>query len=359
MSFWLPTPAQLSAQQREIINSDLSGYNFITGPAGSGKTVVGIYKLKELVSAGRTRVLYLMYNHSLYGFIKNGSNSINLSNVFTKDSFLWKLHYAITRRLIDWGRNSYEDVYEGILLRLLSSSNLPSYDLIIIDECQDLNSLEVQLLKKMSKNIMFLGDFHQSVYKNRIRFEELGVQREIRLRKIYRYGAKILDFAKLFSTDSNFHGAADLIAAPKPNETVYLHIDDHETKGTILALIEKYQREKKRVALLTPVIAQLSSFSSNLRTFSGEGNKELQNFNFDLPVGLTVVNSKGLEFDAVIVFGFDREIERSISQKPTEMAYVGCTRARTNLHFFINEKTIGNIRTSALNANKSDVVFAY
>lgn len=357
MSFWLPTPGDLSFQQRKIVNEDLTGNIFITGPAGSGKTVVGIYKMKELLSEGKTKILFLMYNHSLFGFIRNEIKNLSIqeSKIETKDKYFLKLHWQVKRRLADL--SNYEHGYKQSLNNLLGSQ-IPKYDAVLVDECQDLNFEELELLKQMSSNLIFLGDFNQSVYRNRITEEDLGDVKRFRLEKVYRYGAKILDFASRFSTDSHFLGSKDLAVEPRVNERVYLHYDRLiNSMETIRNLVSKYKVEGKRVAILTLTEGQLGKWNSTVRCFSGKSNQDLREHSFHEPIGLCIVNAKGLEFDVAIVIGFDQEIERSISQKPTDLAYVCCTRARTILHFFLNERPIEMIKMKLLNINSTSDVY--
>src|SRR5690625_2942564 len=93
---FLPPYPQLSEEQKGIITrisreqSDL----FVEGPPGSGKTVISLYTLRDMIREGASNPLLLMYNHSLYGYLRTSLEQLEISEnitIATKDKFFWDL----------------------------------------------------------------------------------------------------------------------------------------------------------------------------------------------------------------------------------------------------------------------------
>ena len=74
----LPSEAQLSEEQRDICFARAEGTTLVTGPPGSGKTVVAHFRAKRLASRGES-VSLVMYNHVLRSFTGRSETTTFLS----------------------------------------------------------------------------------------------------------------------------------------------------------------------------------------------------------------------------------------------------------------------------------------
>lgn len=99
MPIKLVTINDLDSTQREVV--EMQPFNspmFVSGPPGSGKTSVAILRTRMLIDNGVTNILFLLYNHSLYGYLKKIFTKMNIRqnvNIETKDIFFWHLSYKV------------------------------------------------------------------------------------------------------------------------------------------------------------------------------------------------------------------------------------------------------------------------
>ena len=87
---------QLSPEQQDIVRRVSRGDKnlYVEGPAGSGKTLISLYALKNFVESESGKILFLMYNYSLYGYLKTALTELDIINgltIATKDKFFWDL----------------------------------------------------------------------------------------------------------------------------------------------------------------------------------------------------------------------------------------------------------------------------
>ena len=73
----LPSYQELSEEQDEIYDLPLDGNWLVTGPPGTGKTVMALYRTKLLNEQDR-QVLLLMYNVLLRQYIQQAAGQLEL-----------------------------------------------------------------------------------------------------------------------------------------------------------------------------------------------------------------------------------------------------------------------------------------
>ena len=76
----IPYP-QLSPEQQKVIRSVSrnEGNLFIEGAPGSGKTLISLYTLKDYLEKENLKVMVIMYNHSLYGFLRSAFKELEIT----------------------------------------------------------------------------------------------------------------------------------------------------------------------------------------------------------------------------------------------------------------------------------------
>ena len=154
---------RLSEEQKGIVRriSREQKNLFVEGPPGSGKTLISLYTLRDMVEEGAIRPLLLMYNHSLYGYLRTAMQELEISDnitIATKDKFFWDL--ASLNNIDRNQGGSYDAKYDYLLTKLLQCNLVKTYDVTVVDEVQDLNPKEWLLIKRISKRITSLGDFN-------------------------------------------------------------------------------------------------------------------------------------------------------------------------------------------------------
>lgn len=144
---------EMTARQLELIklvarNNDV----LVTGPAGSGKTVMATTIAKQLAEQGKS-VLLVTYNRALANNIRYGFGRVENPEVST--------YHSIARKILDenfegwWQENSKSEDFWilDIPIKLLDvpKENLPKYDFIIIDEAQDLKEEWYETIENLIK----------------------------------------------------------------------------------------------------------------------------------------------------------------------------------------------------------------
>ena len=153
---------QLSEEQQCILDTVKERHNvMVDAVAGTGKTTLILSIAREM---SNTKILQLTYNASLRKDVKETveKNDIQNLTVHTYHS-LAKRYYLSTgytdteiRRLL----------FKNMPLKEVS----PKYDMIVLDECQDMTLLYFQLMVKFIKDIdcniqlLILGDYMQGLY---------------------------------------------------------------------------------------------------------------------------------------------------------------------------------------------------
>ena len=137
----------------------------ISGPAGSGKTLLAIWKLSALIEEGK-RAIYVCFNKSLSKSLSTRYPELS-SAIFSVDSLFWSL-------VDDHSERSNNEFYSDILPNRVmdarakfTSENF--YDAIIIDEGQDFGDNRVIALYQLLMNSadsqwLYFSDNNQDLY---------------------------------------------------------------------------------------------------------------------------------------------------------------------------------------------------
>ena len=206
---------------------------------------------------------------------------------------------------------------------------------VVIDEAQDYNYLQYVIISKIFKkaNFTILGDINQNInpyysYSSLEKLSELlnGTTKYIELLKTYRSSPEIISYTnKILNLN---HVAAIRKSDNKPivirrnTDIKYQLIDDINSlqdKYKYIAVICKDDNEADNVYELLKDDLNISLIDEHTKKY----NKQL----IIIPAYL----SKGLEFDAVIVYN-----NRDNPYKKTErnLLYVSCTRAQHELYIY-------------------------
>lgn len=195
----LPSP---SDEQKEILLYFKQGYNSkIQALAGSGKTTSLLLLLAlETETSFKAKTLILTYNRDLKEEIRNKINNLGLDSC---DAYTY---HGYASRL--YKRNICNDVK---LRECLESSNNPintQYDIILLDEVQDMNEDYYRLICKVlasGKILILVGDMRQCINEylgatseyliNYIKYFDTGRPwKELMLRTSYRLTPAIAGF---------------------------------------------------------------------------------------------------------------------------------------------------------------------
>ena len=155
------TLPNISLEQQNIIKLLEEQNNVIVeSVAGSGKTTTNLYIAK---SFPKLNILLLTYNAKLKVETRDRIDSLNITNIETHSYHSFCVKY--------YNNKAYTDT---AILKILDNNNkikkIIKYDIIILDEIQDISPLYYKLICKIFKDnkikakICILGDRYQTIY---------------------------------------------------------------------------------------------------------------------------------------------------------------------------------------------------
>ncbi len=243
--------------------------------------------------------------------------------------------------------------------------NSERYDVVVVDEVQDLGIVEVQLFVALAKvtrgkpHVMFCGDTGQAIYKTGFRWKDAGLQigggNVLTLETCERSTKEIMTFAaSLGITESDDEAEAvgmpareglkpRIISGFRNRREMYdfaarhlqQAIASHGKDPAKFAIISRYRKRLEEFAkYVTDGPFTFRAVFQDDRDFFGRGSVKL----------ITAHAAKGLEFDSVIVLPADDDCfpspkhvsgqfaeDKEWLDAERKLLYVACTRARNVL----------------------------
>ncbi|QSJ20306.1 DEAD/DEAH box helicase [Nostoc sp. UHCC 0702] len=343
---WMVPFHKLDPEQRNMINQIRSNprrNHWIKGFVGSGKSVVLVHTLIQLKTSNpRLNVCLALFTHSLIAMFETGIPEEIKKNlrITTCESF----------------RNKPE-----------------KYDLIIVDEVQDLSPDVLELMEKYSQQLIVAGDSDQSIYEDRVtpqQIEKLINPMIHELTILHRLTNKIIDIARVIFPDNRLEKAkrsrlenvdVTLGIAQKIEEEVgyvWDQASEYLKSGVITAIL--FSKKIDIVQFVNLILAtygykpwnvkknnfndyDFNDFNTYLKTcnlpiqYLGNGhgnlNKSSEEFKKASKVYLMTYHSaKGLDFETVFlpILNSQNKIWSKLD-KAKNLLFVAMTRSRLNL----------------------------
>lgn len=173
---WFKEYAELDPEQRDFVDSKFNENKnyWIQGHAGSGKSVLLVHSLiKSYNNNPNLKVCFVLYTHALIDMIKTGIPSELKSKVEVMTYFQFQ-------------------------------KSSKTYDLILVDEVQDLPANVVKELKRRSSRVISAGDMNQSIYEGTVspsEIENLLNAQTFGLKIIHRLTKTLKKIASFFKSD--------------------------------------------------------------------------------------------------------------------------------------------------------------
>jgi superfamily I DNA/RNA helicase len=143
---WMIREDQLDPDQKEFINAELkkTGNIWVKGFAGSGKSVLLIHSLKNVIQKEpNAKVAVVVYTHSLIDMFKTGIQELGLPSSIPIMTYIE-----------------------------FCDKNNQNFDYIFCDEVQDLPSRVLYAMNNRANKIIVAGDSNQSIYDKDPRWSE-------------------------------------------------------------------------------------------------------------------------------------------------------------------------------------------
>jgi superfamily I DNA/RNA helicase len=226
---WFVDYNSLDFDQKRLVNGGVfnAGENIglINGPAGSGKTIILV---NALIQSKKTSIAFVSYTHSL----------LNLAHQGLPDNIQAMTYFEARRKVLN-------------------------YDLIVIDEVQDIPLEDLRNLISRSNKVILAGDNFQKIFDSGAKPEELSKLANSnihRLLKAYRLTPK--GFA---AASKIFPGALEGVSSSgKSVVPIELYLTDKHVEGYELCypLATKQIALGRTTAILLPTRAAIVEFAN-------------------------------------------------------------------------------------------------
>ena len=257
----------MDLQQEQVARTLGEGHRVIHGSAGSGKTMILIFRAQQLAAAARPGqpILVLCYNRALAKRIDNLLRQRGVDERVLVRTFHGWCQDMVRSYQLDPHRNLRGDAYYQALTRTVDravqTGLVPGgqYSALLIDEAHDFEDAWLQMAARMvspaTNALLVLYDDAQSIYqkkRRRFNFAGVGIQAQGRtsiLRLNYRNTAEVLALA--------LHCAQSLLVdRPGTDETVQtVHPASAGRRGPVPLLLQAIDAERE-AALVAGHIAE-------------------------------------------------------------------------------------------------------
>lgn len=257
---WMIREDQLDPDQKEFINveSKKSGNIWVKGFAGSGKSVLLIHSLKNIIQKEpNAKVAVVVYTHSLIDMFKTGMSELKIP-----------LSIPIM---------TYYEFVE---------KNKEKFDYIFCDEVQDLPKKALFDMRNRSRKIIVAGDSHQSIYQKDPKWNEEVVEsdsigdiidaRAFNLNIVHRLTRSIISAVQKLLPNMNIWGAQrDMTKVDVNIRLCEAQSQDDEIKYIYKEAI-KGPSVNESSAILIPNHEDIISFVNKILTVNDKPTWELQ-----------------------------------------------------------------------------------
>jgi len=359
----------MDLQQEQLARSIGNGHRIIHGVAGSGKTLILVYRCQRLLEEVTKPILVLCFNVPLAAKLRQmlhargiSSNRVAVRHFHRWCSDLLETHHIQKPSWNEFKGEAYSNELVQRAIRAVEKGLIPAeqYGAVLIDEGHDFEPdwlrLIVQMIDPETKSLLLLYDDAQNLYgekkTRKFSFKSVGVQSQGRttiLRVNYRNTAEVLavayEFAKEF-LDQDEENDEDIPVLIKPQtagrhgvkpELVRLSSFREETKY----LAERAQKlheqgtDWNQIAILyrskfmgEQICRQFEDAQLPIDWVSRNSNSRNYDANAPSVKLITMHSSKGLEFPAVFVpgVGFLPHSQAALEEE-ARLLYVAMTRA--------------------------------
>lgn len=312
--------AELDDYQVKIINKRTDNSFIVKGCAGSGKSILALWKAKQIQNEGKGSWLFVVFTKALKQYMSDGIKQIQLA-IDNVDNY-HKCFYWVK------GDGKWEkgDWKKG------------DFDYIIVDEAQDFSKEDILLFKsKAKKSLLLYGDTAQQLYnffedRKTISMEKISEITEFQMELLvfnHRLPKKVARIAQYINSERD--DLEDRCTIEGVEKAKILYYSSFEAQLSAIAQIIK-NRNFVDVGILfrnnSEVKKAADFFKSKGLNVEAKVNENIDlNFNSDNPKLMTYHSSKGLQFEAVFL------PECSCSDNDDRNAlYVAITRTYQSLY---------------------------
>jgi superfamily I DNA/RNA helicase len=359
----------MDIQQEQLARSLGDGHRVIHGVAGSGKTLILVYRCLRLVEETTKPILVLCFNVTLAARLRQmlhakgiGSDRVHVRHFHGWCGELLRRHHLPKPSPNEFQGTAYVDevvqrVIRGVDAGIMTAG---SYGAVLIDEGHDFKAawlkLAVQMVDPVTNALLLLYDDAQTLYgetkRQRFSFKQLGIQAQGRttvLKLNYRNTEEILALAYAFAKEvmaPTGDGEEDMPLLVQPQsagrhgakpELIKLPSFRHETEYLAARLQQLHERgmpwnEMAIVYRAKWMAEQVYDRCQHAHIPVAWISKDKDSQFYDAAAPsvklVTMHSSKGLEFPVVFIPGIGYlPNQHSTPEAEARLLYVAMTRA--------------------------------
>ena len=364
------TVAMLDHQQEVLARKFDGGRRVISGPPGSGKTLVLVNKALYLrkYNPSMKRILFVCYNITLVHYIRRllAGKQVPMGTEGVEVCHFFELCAKITGETVHHEKEG-SDYYETVLQ--LALEKLPEislkYDAILVDEGQDLNDdmcrLIEGILNPATNSLTIAIDPTQVIYDGK----GAGIEKKgkiYRLDRVYRSTREISDFASafvgrkvdgrgneekeggLFPSLFESHGPrplmdelagpTEVIAYVADSVSSLVHREGFSCSEIALLYVSKTVKSPERDISLPEELMTALNGRGILSAWASEDYRSKRSYDITTnSVTISTIHSaKGLDYACVVLLGLDfMDDDKLTEEHLRNLVHVGITRARYRL----------------------------
>lgn len=327
---------QLDDYQLSVINKKAECSCIIKGCAGSGKSILALWKAKQIQDEGKGDLLFVVYTKSLRQYMKDGINQVGLSAGCVENfnqCFKW-IKDDDTGKWINAGWKKGD------------------FDYILVDEAQDFSCDDIMMIKSHAKKALLLyGDSAQQLYtflkdKKTADMDELkrvtGFPDD-QLVLNHRLPKKIAAVAEYINSEFD-ELQVRCINEGREKPFILQLCPFHAQLDKIMEIIKN--RNFEDVGILLPTNDLVKEADSYLKSKGFNVESKVRedvelNFNSSNPKIMTYHSSKGLQFEAVFLPECSDGLSNSDAAREKtkrNALYVAVTRTYQSLYIMYSDE---------------------
>ncbi|MDZ4281689.1 MAG: 3'-5' exonuclease [Hydrogenophaga sp.] len=359
----------MDLQQEQVARTLGEGHRVIHGSAGSGKTMILVFRAQQLAAAAQADrpILVLCFNRTLAQRIEGQLRLRGVDErVVVRTFHSWCQDMVRAYQLeVPKGLtgSAYFEALAETVNRSVATGLVPAgqYTALLIDEAHDFEDAWLQMAARMvtpaTNSLLVLYDDAQSIYQKKRRkfnFSSVGIQAQGRtsvLKLNYRNTAEVLALAmhcaqSLLSDRAETEDAVQSVLPATagrsgPVPVLMLARNAREEAELVAERIEQALaagRTLDEVAVLFRIKRHMDDVAAALRrrriAVQSMNDPQFKAFDWSKPSVklLTLHSAKGLEFPLVVVAALDAmPFKDEVIEEEVRLLYVGMTRATHEL----------------------------
>jgi superfamily I DNA and RNA helicase len=301
----------------------------VSGPAGSGKTLLAIWRLQALNEADK-RGLYVCFNTKLAETLRCKHPEI-ASCIVSVDKFFTEMCPSL-RSGSDTSLFFRETLPAAALDAAAGYKEAVKYDAIIVDEGQDFSELQLyalnELLRSDKTEWIIFTDRRQDLFQMRAG-DMFGAEVIFKLYHNCRNTQRVNDATNSYLGKQRIDSMPGMPVGEPP---VVMQCSDRETMAMKAWELAKQWSTSGGVVILSPYTLENSAMAFSRKGHSLTLSENLEDIGKDGIVYFSTIRSfKGIEAPAVILIDADIPSDAERSPLRSEDIYVACTRPTARL----------------------------